>query len=154
MISSVELKIPPPVVALIIAILMWQVSFESSLPHMSGSLRTAVALIFAVTGMGLLLAGAIAFRHARTTVNPFKPQDASSLVTSGIYGITRNPMYTGLALMLLAWAVFLSGIWPFLGLPVFILYVTHFQIQPEERILSAMFGEAYREYTGRVRRWL
>lgn len=154
MISSAELKIPPPVVALITGVLMWQLSPDSPLPSLSGSFRSVIALILAVTGVGLLLAGAIAFRRASTTVNPFKPQDTSSLVTSGVYGITRNPMYTGLALMLLAWAIFLPAIWPFLGLPVFILYVTRFQIQPEERILSAMFGEAYREYTGRVRRWL
>lgn len=110
--------------------------------------------VLACAGAGLLVAGAMSFRYAGTTVNPLRPQDASSLVTSGVYRMTRNPMYTGLLLMLLAWAVFLSALWSFLVLPVFVLYVTRFQIQPEERMLAVIFGETYREYTNRVRRWL
>lgn len=152
--AFLELKIPPPVVALLVATGMWKASFLAPLLAMPYGMKVITVAMLAFVGAGLLVAGAVSFHYARTTVNPFKPQDASSLVTSGVYRITRNPMYTGLVLVLLAWAVFLSALWPFLGPPVFILYVTRFQIQPEEKILVAIFGETYQEYTNRVRRWL
>jgi protein-S-isoprenylcysteine O-methyltransferase Ste14 len=83
-----------------------------------------------------------------------KPEATSSLVTSGVYRFTRNPMYVGLALVLLAWAVFLSSAWTMLGPLTFILYMTRFQIMPEEKVLSGMFGAAYSAYQAKVRRWL
>ena len=83
-----------------------------------------------------------------------RPQNTSSLVTRGIYGFTRNPMYLGLALALLGWAAFLSAAWPLLGPPLFVAYVNIFQIRPEERVLSGLFGDEYTRYTRRVRRWI
>ena len=75
-------------------------------------------------------------------------------MSSGVYRITRNPMYLGLLLILIAWAVFLSSAWLLLGPLTFVLYMNRFQIGPEERALSAMFGNSYAEYKARVRRWL
>lgn len=63
-------------------------------------------------------------------------------------------MYVGMALLLLSWAVYLSAVLPFAGPLLFALYITRFQIQPEERALRAIFGEAYAAYAARVRRWL
>ena len=113
-----------------------------------------MAVSIALAGAGVAMAGALAFRRARTTVSPLKPQTTSSLVTSGVYRFTRNPMHVGLALVLLAWAVFVSSPWAFLGPMRFILYITRFQIVPEERALSGLFGAAYSAYRARVRRWL
>jgi protein-S-isoprenylcysteine O-methyltransferase Ste14 len=111
--------------------------------------------------MSLALAGAVtsalgvfSFRRAGTTVNPMKPETSSSLVTSGIYKLTRNPMYLGFLLILLGWAVFLSSILAFLFLPAFIVYMNHFQIEPEERALATLFGQAFAAYKARARRWL
>ena len=83
-----------------------------------------------------------------------KPQTTSSLVCSGIYRVTRNPMYLGLVFVLVAWAVFLSSAWALLGPMAFALYMNRFQIAPEERVLSSMFGASYSDYLSRVRRWL
>ena len=102
----------------------------------------------------MALAGNREFKRARTTINPFRPENSTVLVTSGIFRITRNPMYVGLTLVLLGWAAFLSSGWGLLGPVVFALYINCFQIAPEERVLSAKFGEAYTRYTARVRRWL
>jgi protein-S-isoprenylcysteine O-methyltransferase Ste14 len=78
----------------------------------------------------------------------------SSLVTGGVFRVTRNPMYLSLLLYLLAWCVYLSS-WPaFVFLPLFVLYITQFQIKPEERTLSTLFGAQYSSYMERVRRWL
>jgi protein-S-isoprenylcysteine O-methyltransferase Ste14 len=94
------------------------------------------------------------FHQARTTINPLKPGSASHLVTSGVYRITRNPMYLGMATLLTAWACWLGTTWPFLGPVVFVLYITRFQIQPEEQALTKRFGEPYLAYRRHVRRWL
>jgi len=83
-----------------------------------------------------------------------KPEKASSLVTTGIYRFTRNPMYLGLLFVLFAWAVFLASVWALLGPVAFVFYIDRFQIAPEEAILAGMFGAAYTEYKARVRRWL
>ena len=76
------------------------------------------------------------------------------MVTNGIYGFTRNPMYLGLALILLGLAVFLASPWALLGPVGFVAFITRFQIRPEERALQARFGAAYTAYCARVRRWV
>lgn len=63
-------------------------------------------------------------------------------------------MYVGMCFLLLAWAVHLSALLPLAGPILFILYMTRFQIKPEERILTKLFGQEYVDYTARVRRWL
>ena len=83
-----------------------------------------------------------------------KPQAASSLVIVGVYKLTRNPMYLGLSLVLLGWAVFLWSAWALLGPIVFIAYISRFQIAPEERVLATLFGAEYSAYKAKVRRWL
>ena len=101
-----------------------------------------------------MLAGIASFRQAQTTVNPLKPDTATALVTSGVYGYTRNPMYLGMLAVLLAWAVFLASPAALAGVLGFWWYIGRFQIRPEERALAALFGSSFSDYTSRVRRWL
>jgi protein-S-isoprenylcysteine O-methyltransferase Ste14 len=152
--NALELKVPPPAVALLVAAAMWAVTLIGAPVGGSGAYRLAVAATVAVAGGCVALAGVIGFRRARTTVNPLKPQNTSSLVTAGIYRFTRNPMYLGLLLVLLAWAVFLWSAWALVGPVAFVLYIDRFQIAPEERVLAAKFGATFSEYKARVRRWL
>ena len=149
-----ELKIPPPVVGLLIGGAMWWVAPLGPVLGMSESLRLWLALAIAVVGIGFDMTGLIAFVRRHTTINPLKPTNTSALVTSGVYRITRNPMYLGMACLLTAWAVWLGVLWPWLGPVAFVLYITRFQIRPEERVLTTLFGEAYTGYTQRVRRWV
>ena len=81
-------------------------------------------------------------------------QFSSCVVTWGVYSITRNPMYLGLLMILTGWAIFLSNALALLFLPLFVLYINRFQIKPEERALTAIFGQDYLAYQGRVRRWI
>lgn len=152
--QALELKIPPPAVALLIASIMWGISLVTPLLDLSTFLRVTTSVTIALAGLGVGLAGIIAFRRARTTVNPMKPENTSSLVCSGIYKATRNPMYVGVLFVLIAWAVFLSSVWALLGPVAFVLYITRFQIEPEERVLLRMFPVDYAAYKARVRRWL
>jgi protein-S-isoprenylcysteine O-methyltransferase Ste14 len=152
--KGLETRIPPPVVAIVCALLMWGVAVVTPqleiahFPRMVGA-----ALLFAM-GASLEIAGLLSFRRARTTFNPMSPHKASALVDSGVYRITRNPMYVGLALELSAWSVYLATPASLVGVFGFILYIHGLQIRPEERVLIGLFGEEYREYQSRVRRWL
>ncbi len=116
------------------------------------------ATFFAVglAGAGVVVAGlgVVAFRRARTTVNPLQPAAASHLVVAGIYRHTRNPMYLGMLLVLLGWGLFLGNA---LGLGLALLFIplmNRLQIGPEERILTNLFGRQFTTYQSTVRRWL
>jgi protein-S-isoprenylcysteine O-methyltransferase Ste14 len=153
-IQALELKVPPPVVAGMLAAAMWGLSRITPSPQIPGNLRVLGAIALAVLGIAFASAAVLSFRRAQTTVDPLEPQRASALVTSGVYRITRNPMYVGMALVLVAWAVFLSSAWALLGLPAFVLYLGRLQIAPEERALATLFGAQYSHYASTVRRWL
>jgi protein-S-isoprenylcysteine O-methyltransferase Ste14 len=113
-----------------------------------------VIAILVAAGLVFDVLGILAFRTFRTTINPLKPERASSIVTGGVYRVSRNPMYLGMALLLLAWATYLSALWSLAGPVLYVWYITRFQIVPEERVLERMFGDEYLAYTARVRRWL
>lgn len=148
-----ENRIPPPIVAGIFAALMWLVSRYVPGLEQESSMRTGVALVPLVVGAVVCLSGVVSFRRAKTTVNPLKPETASSLVASGVFRYSRNPMYLGFALILVAWAAFLSSPIALLGVVGFVLYINRFQIAPEERALTSLFGQEFVEYKLRVRRW-
>jgi protein-S-isoprenylcysteine O-methyltransferase Ste14 len=151
---ALELKVPPPVVALLIAAAMGGIGVLAPPIEVLRSIRYIVTAAFALAGGSFSLAGVISFRRARTTINPLKPETASSLVTAGVYRFTRNPMYVGLLLVLVAWAAFLASAWALAGPLAFVLFIHRFQIVPEERILAGVFGAQYAEYRAKVRRWL
>lgn len=153
-IDALELKVPPPVVSLLIAVAMWAISLVTPLIEAPLVMRAAVAIILAIVGGSISVAGVRAFRRVQTTVNPLKPQTSSSLVCGGIYAVTRNPMYVGISCLLLGWSVFLASVWALAGPLAFVLYMTRFQIVPEERVLLSLFGADYTAYTSKVRRWL
>lgn len=149
-----ELKVPPPAVALLLAAAMGWLALHGPALEWSQSLRAGLALVLVVVGGCFDMAGLWAFRRQRTTVNPLRPANTSALVTGGVYRITRNPMYVGMACFLLAWAVWLGSLAAFLGPVAFVAFITRFQIQPEERVLAGLFGADFTDYTRRVRRWL
>ncbi|HEY0857558.1 MAG TPA: isoprenylcysteine carboxylmethyltransferase family protein [Albitalea sp.] len=151
---ALELKVPPLAVMLCAGAAMWLAAAAAPALTLDWPFATVAAGALALAGLAVALAGVLSFRRARTTVNPVTPGAASALVTSGIYRLTRNPMYLGFALVLLAWAVFLGNVLALVLLPAFVLYIDRFQIEPEERVLSALFGEAFVAYTTQVRRWL
>ena len=154
-----ELKIPPPVIALLAAGLMWwlaryQGAGTSGLTAADRPLAGLVAALLAGIGIGIALAGVHVFRRARTTIHPTRPQETTSLVTSGVYRWTRNPMYLGMLLVLLGWGLHLGSALTLVGPVAFSGYLTRFQIVPEERALRILFGQTFDNYRAKVRRWL
>lgn len=145
-------RIPPVVVLAVCALLM----LLGALPrlNMPSPGWLAVAFSTMLLGCAISLAGVVSFQRAHTTVNPLVPQQSSTLVDGGIYRYSRNPMYLGFAIVLLAWALALGQVVPFLGVSGFVLYIQRFQIAPEERALQQRFGEAFSSYKSRVRRWI
>lgn len=151
---TLELRIPPPLVGLACAAAMWAVGDTLEPLALAMPLRAGLTGMFACAGLAFDLLGLLAFRRARTTINPLKPQNSSALVRGGVYRITRNPMYVGMACLLLAWACWLTQPLALAGPVAFVLYITRFQIQPEERMLEQLFGAEFTAYTAQVRRWL
>lgn len=133
---------------------MWIIAIYTPDLNLSFSLRAVIALLIVILGAFFSLCGASAFRRAKTTINPLRPETTSALVTMGIYQYSRNPMYVGFALFLLAFAILLNSPAALLGVFGFALYINRFQILPEERALQALFGEDFTNYRGQVRRWL
>jgi protein-S-isoprenylcysteine O-methyltransferase Ste14 len=133
---------------------MWFIS--RLVPGLTISFAARVWLAWAVLVIALatLIAGVRAFAKAQTTVDPRRPDASSCVVRNGIYRFTRNPMYLGMLLMLLSWALFLANSAAFLFLPVFVVFINRFQIEPEEHALREKFGEPYSAYLKSVRRWI
>ena len=149
-----ELKVPPVALTAIFAVVMWAAStvFSAASFRLPGA--SIVAFAFAFGGGGIAVAGVFAFRRHNTTVNPMNPDTTGSIVTTGIYRVTRNPMYLGLALALVGWAMYLANLAALLVVPAFAAYMTRFQIKPEERALLAKFGPSFADYMAAVRRWI
>lgn len=152
--QALELKIPPPVVALLLGAAAWWLAPLGPAIGWPDTLRQGLAGVLLLAGVSLDFSGLIAFVLRRTTISPLSPHKSRALVTTGAYRFTRNPMYLGMVCLLSAWAVWLAALLPWLAPVAFILYITRFQIRPEERVLTEVFGPAYTDYTRRVRRWL
>ncbi|HRF88025.1 MAG TPA: isoprenylcysteine carboxylmethyltransferase family protein [Pseudomonadales bacterium] len=149
---KIENKIPPPVVALFFGVVMWLISSDPQDPIST----TRILGIFAcwLIGTYFSVSALLLFRKAKTTVNPLQPQSATSLVVSGVFSLSRNPMYVGVAFILLAWSIYLGSSWALLGVVGFVIFINQFQIAPEERAMLALFGEEFVSYSKKVRRWL
>ena len=152
--QALKHRVPPPLVAGLFAFVMWAISFVVPTVEMNTVARLTLSAATVALGIFFCLAGVVSFRRAKTTVNPLKPEAATALVSSGIYGISRNPMYVGLALFLLAWVMYLSSPWVSIGVVGFVLYMNQFQIEAEERALKDIFGPEFSRYQAKVRRWL
>ncbi len=149
-----SLRVPPVAVMLVTAVAMWAGS--RTVPEFAFRIpaQNFIAIAFAVAGAATSILGVMSFVRARTTVNPLTPDASSSLVTSGVYAISRNPMYLGFLFLLLAWGFHLASVPGILLVPLFVVYMNRFQIAPEEGALRSRFGPEFEAYSNRVGRWL
>jgi protein-S-isoprenylcysteine O-methyltransferase Ste14 len=151
---GLELRVPPVLVWILFAAVA--VGLRRLTPGLAyaSAWTPRIASVLAVLGLALALSGVVKFVRVGTTVHPTSPSKASSVVTTGVYAISRNPMYLGLALTLAAFSLWLSHLLAPLSIAGFVIYMNRFQIEPEERALRAKFGDAYADYVKSVRRWV
>ena len=147
-----DTKIPPPIVAIFIGVCIyfsrdWLPQFDSDYLFYAGLGCELLAVVINLTAI-------FSFIKNKTTINPVKPHTATSLVTSGAFTFSRNPMYLGLLLFLFGFALQVNIIGGVPLLILFVLYLNAFQILPEERAMLEVFGDEYREYMKKVRRWI
>ncbi len=149
-----ELKIPPVITTIIFIGLMTLAAKLSPIVKFVFPQQELISMLISIAGIACIALAVIGFNKAKTTVNPTKPDDSSAIVSSGIYKFSRNPMYLGMLLILLGYAVNAAALSCYLLLVGFILFMNQYQIKPEERLLSAKFGNEYTNYLTQVRRWI
>lgn len=149
-----SIKIPPVVVFLVSLGLMFGAYFIAPGWAFDFMFRITLSRVFLVMGVLTSFSGVMAFRMHHTTVDPLHPEKASSLVTRGIYKYTRNPMYVGMAAILIGAAIRLGHPISVLFVGLFIGFIDRFQIVPEEKALQKIFGDAYTRYCEQVGRWI
>ena len=145
-------KIPPPIVTLIFGLIIY--FSKSFFPVYTLDNSNMVSIIFFIFGFSVLITAIQSFKRHETTINPLNPDKASSLVNSGIFSYSRNPMYLGMLLILLSISfkfnisggIFISFL--------FKIYITRFQIIPEEEAMAKLFGEEFITYKNQTRRWI
>lgn len=152
--KALQLKIPPPIVALLFGLLIWYSATLLQTQAFDHAYRQAIALLlFAIAGCMDIWA-LLSFRKAKTTIDPRYPHKTSRVIAHGVYQHTRNPMYLGLALILSALSIWQAAPAGLLLVAAFVLYLNKFQIEPEEQQLERLFNDEYLAYKKRVRRWL
>lgn len=149
-----KLRIVPPLFGLICALLMLGVAMLLPAATILFPSQKIVALIVMAMGISLDVIAAIQFRKHATTISPFNPEKTVSVVKNGVFGISRNPMYLGMLLILIGIGVFLGSPINIIVLIAFVAAITSLQIKPEEEVLEAKFGSDYAAYRYHVRRWI
>ena len=144
--------VPPPLYYVAAFALGILINGVKALPIGGRPATTAIGAIILALGVALTVSGVAGVIRHRTTIVPHHP--VAALVTSGGYRISRNPMYTGLAIIYAGGALLAGSWWPMLLLPLVLLAIVQLVIKPEEAYLSERFGDDYRQYQARVRRWL
>lgn len=147
-------RIPPPLLMLLAAILMWGLHRWWPIAALLAAPWNRIAALPMAMGLVIAAAAVTKFRQSGTTLNPMEPGKASHLVTDGIFRLSRNPMYLGLSLLLIGWALWLGTAGPWLVPPVFVTFIYLAQILPEELALESRFGAGYLEYRRTVARWV
>ncbi len=149
-----ELKVPPPVIALLCVLGMY--FLDRVFPSFGGGASTAwlIAVVLVTLASLIAIMALVQFKRARTTIHPNVPHNTRQIVTSGVYSMTRNPMYLALVMMIFAAGIAMQNSAVFLFVPASVWYLNRYQIVPEERILESKFGDQYRAYKAKTRRWI
>ena len=149
-----NLKVPPAVQFAFFAFSMWLIDRWLPANHIEFSYQKHLSWLLFIIGVAIGVMAVYRFKRAQTTVDPTRPDKASSLVIVGLYRYTRNPMYLAMLVVLLSFVIRLGNLYTLSMAAAFILFITAFQIKPEEKALTARFGDSYLMYKKKVRRWI
>ena len=145
-------KFPPPLVTLVFGLGIYFSRFLSPIIEFENSL--ILSLISLIIGLFILISAAREFRSSKTTINPLKPEQATSLVTAGIFRFSRNPMYLGMVFILSSLAISFNIIGGVIFIALFCVYITVYQIIPEEIAMKKIFSQEFESYMKSTRRWM
>ena len=145
-------KIPPPLVTLFFGLCIY--FSKECFTEFNLEFLTILSYISYFAGLSILVLAVRLFKKKSTTVNPIKIENASSLVTSGVFKYSRNPMYLGMAMILFGLALMFNLIGGIIFTFLFTIYITKFQIRPEEEVMERFFGADFLKYKQNVRMWL
>ncbi|HJO12388.1 MAG: isoprenylcysteine carboxylmethyltransferase family protein [Gammaproteobacteria bacterium] len=145
-------KFPPPFILLaaIVAGLILDYLYPLSL-GVPQALQILGAPVLAA-GVALPILLALSFRRVKTNIEPWKPTHV--IITTGVYAYSRNPIYLGFCLVSLGLGIWTNNLWLVLSTPVVGILVYFIAIKQEEAYLERKFGDQYRQYKARVRRWI
>ena len=145
-------KIPPPIVTLVFGLAIY---FSKPLfPDFSSVILNVLSLLLIIVGPLTLISAARSFKVQETTINPINIDKATSLVVSGVFKYSRNPMYLGMVLILLSISFKFNLIGGIVFTMLFAGYITKFQIIPEEIVMNKLFGDEFEKYKNKTRRWI
>ena len=144
-------KIPPPIVTLTFGLLIYFT--KSVFPTFTNGLLNILSLLSLIIGLLILISAVSSFKKQQTTVNPIAIEKASSLVVTGIFKYSRNPMYLGMVFILIATALQFNPVGGIIFIILFVIFITKFQIIPEENIMNKLFADSFIEYKKNTRRW-
>jgi len=145
-------KIPPPIVTLISGLGIY---FSRNLfPNHHGLIIDIFSVLLLISGIIIIRTAFVSFKNHQTTINPLNLTKTSSLVTTGIFKYTRNPMYLGMVFILLSIALKFNVYGGLIIMLLFFSFITKFQIIPEEKAMENLFGQEFKNYKKTTRRWL
>ena len=143
--------IPPPIVTIVF---LFVIFFTKDLFRFSVTLPSSLGFIIIFAGLMIIFIAARQFKEANTTINPLKPENASMLVSKGIFSYSRNPMYLGMLLIIIGFSIIQNLMAIIAIMPIWIIYMTYFQIIPEEEAMEILFKENFVNYCKKTRRWI
>lgn len=145
-------KIPPPLVTLLFGMGIY---FSTELiPPLAFKYQGTLAITVLTIGLVIMVSAILTFRQLQTTINPLQPNKATSLAVSGVFRLSRNPMYLAMLLILVALSLASGALAAVFLLPGFVIYISIFQIVPEEQAMEKLFSDQYLKYCKKVRRWI
>tara|TARA_B100000902_G_scaffold124420_1_gene124315 strand:- start:131 stop:586 length:456 start_codon:yes stop_codon:yes gene_type:complete len=150
--KSLENKIPPLIIVVFFLVLIFLL--KNFLEVFTFSYQVYISFFFLCLAVSFFLTSIIEFRKHKTTLNPLMPEESTTLVTTGVFKLSRNPIYLSLLNLLIAFSIYLGS---FLGLfiiPLFVIYMNLFQIEPEEKAMLKLYGKEFENYCSKVRRWI
>ena len=133
---------------------MWLIAAQLPILELPATTLRWFSYVLCLMGLSLLIPSIFSFKKFNTTINPTRPEQGSQLISSGVYRISRNPIYLGFFLLLIGWGLWLANAMALLISILFPILMTQFQIIPEERALETLFGDEYVTYRQKVRRWV
>jgi protein-S-isoprenylcysteine O-methyltransferase Ste14 len=150
--SHAPVRVPPPLIGLVLLIIGWLLQLVWPLNFMSPSTSHIVGVLVFLTGLPIAIAAVMCMRRLRTSPNPYR--GTTALVCNGPFRFTRNPLYLAMILHYSGIAIFFRLPWGLILVPMVILVMTKMAIIPEETYLEKLFGDEYVRYKREVPRWI